>query len=439
MYNILLFFSIHLINETKERMVITSMTLLEKMEEENKKSGLFTGRSDEILFPLGFPLLDELLGGIFKIRTPEGEEHENIQLGIPGGTHCMFVGPSQSGKTTAAIQAAWNIVEPFGEDAFIIHRDAEKSTDLPRVQTLLGIDTYTLKKRYRIFRDNNTWDNLLEQIKKIAEEKESDPARYKYNTGIKDVFGNDIEYYIPTVFIVDSFMKFTSDSEDVGEISGLMSGGREAIFRGKFYKNSLEWMNKYNIIVFMIHHFSDIMPSIGPGQNKGKQLPFIPSGKQISGGDQPILLTSTIIGWVPINSKDELKTKELNGYDGFPVKALVVKTRTSSGGTYCVQEFSQAAGYDSRLTLMRFAKEKGLIAGRNPSCYFTSSPDVKFDTRCFLSELKRDPNVVRTLFQECKPLMKELIPVIDSLNEDDIIRASKYKQESRSLLRNMYK
>ena len=86
---------------------------------------------------------------------------------------------------------------------------------------------------------------------------------------------------------------------------------------------------------------------------------------------------------------------------------------------------------------VEIAKEKGVILGRNPSCYFACDPDVKFDTRCFISEIQRDPNIIRTLFTEMKPILESMIPVIDTTDDNNVINGAKQKQDSRQLMREL--
>ena len=111
-----------------------------------------------------------------------------------------------------------------------------------------------------------------------------------------------------------------------------------------------------------------------------------------------------------------------------------MKSRTSKGGFSVMLEFIQESGFDSRLTLMRFAKERNLILGRNPSCYFETMPDVKFDTRRFLDEMTENPEIMKALFKACRQPLMDMIPTIDIANEGDKIRSARVKNEARELM-----
>lgn len=412
-------------------------SFLQRLEETNAKSGLFTSSEISISYPMGFPLLDQQLGAVYIRRLDDGTIYKDIHIGIPAGTFTIFCGQTSSGKTSAAIQAACNIVEPFGDDGAVIHRDGEKSTNYDRVQCLSGWDKEMIKNRYRIERENNTWENVLSEIVAIANDKQKAGESMMYNTGQYDIWGNEYKYYIPTVIIVDSLMKFMSQNEAIDMINGLTSGGRSAIYTGTFFRNALEYMGKYNINVFIINHIDDAMPDMR-GMQKPKQMTFMPTGKSMAGGHKSKLLTSSIIYFRPIAKKDEIKTEEDNGWNGVPTEAYVIKSRTSRGGFSVTLEFIQEAGFDARITLMRYAKEHNLIKGRNPSCYFEAMPDVKFDTRCFLDELARKPEISMSLFKECRQPLMDMIPVVDTSNADDQIRGAKSKMDVKNLMRNMF-
>lgn len=410
-------------------------SFLEELEQEHQKDGMFTEYDTGVSYPMGFPILDQQLGFIQEIEMKDGTVKEQYRLGVPGGTINMFVGPSSSGKTAAAIQAANNIIEPFGDDSAVLLIDAENSSEPQRVLDLTGMTPEEYSKRWRKIDDPTkmTFGGLLDITKEVAAKKESDKGRYWYNTGFRDVHGEEIWYYKPTVMIVDSLMRLASDKDDVEEIQGLTSGGRDAIFRGKWLRNSLSYCRKYNIIMIIINHLGNDI-QLQPGKGGPKQLTFIPTGKNIPGGDKVVYYSSSIIVWQPVNSKDQIKTEAINGYNGVQVKSSVAKSRSGPGGTTATLEFIQESGFDIDLTLMTFAKEKELIKGRNPSCYFEIDPETKFDTRIFVKELNERPELVRTMMMACKP---ELMRLVRRTASSDTAKVEARKQ-SRQFMRDLF-
>lgn len=414
--------------------------ILNELEADYKKSGLLNQQEIPISYRLGFPILDENLGGKYIRKGADGKIYTTIRVGIPAGTITQIGGASSTGKTTAAIQMSWNIVEPFGEEAQVIHIDEENATLYDRVAMVTGAPMESIRAKYRIVKPPNTWESTLELIQDVCRKKEELGAAARYNTRVKDFQGNEIEYFVPTVVLIDSVMAITSKAEDVTEISGLTSAGRETIYRNKFLRNVMKYLGRYNINIILINHTANDMDLGKPGGGS-KQFTFIETGKKLPGGDKLQAWSTSIIIFKPVNSKDQIKHEESEGYNGLPCKAMVVKSRSSIGGTIATQEFSQEYGYDPKLTLMNFAKERGLIAGRNPKCYFTCNPDVTFDTRIFLKEMEKNPEIMRTLAQECRPELDKLIPVFDlTEREDDMnpISSGKVRREFRDILRDMY-
>lgn len=349
----------------------------------------------------------------------------------------MFLGQSQSGKSTLGIQSSWNIVEPFDEGAFVIWDDGENATTDERVQGLLGIPRSVMKDKFKIVPNTkvSTYEHIFQQMLEIASIKESNKKNYLYKTGKYDIDGNEIIQYKPTVLVLDSLMKFTSDEAELKEISDGFAAGRETVGRNKFLRNSIAIMEKYNINVFIIHHWSTDMR--GNDVPKTRQLPNLPNGVWVTGGDKLLLYMSSIILLQPLNDKKGVKMEEENGYNGRPVKAMISKARTAAGGYAAILEFIQESGFDPRLTLMNLAKDKGLITGLNPNSKFASNPEVKFDTRKFILEMGSRPELIRTLYNECRPILTDMIPWID-MSSDHAIRGGTGKAAARDLVRDLY-
>lgn len=410
--------------------------LLNELKAENKKSGIFESREVAVCYPMGFPILDQNLGYKFTYKNEDGSEGTATRLGLPAGTHTMFVGPPSSGKTTAALQAGWNIVQPFGEDALLVLCDKEKSMTYKRVKDITGMSDYDIQNNFQLKQEGNTMEGILELVVQIANKKKSDPNRYMYNTKQKDIFGKDIWYYIPTVIVCDSLLSITSEQEALDEISGMTSGGREAGYRGKFYRNTLDYMSECNINIIMINHLKDNI-AMGPGAG-AKKLTFAPTGKIIPGGEAPQMWSSSIIVFQPVNSKDGIKSEEVEGYNGLPVRALVSKCRTGKGGTVAELELVQEAGFNPVITLMNYAKSNGLIQGRNPKCYFQGAEDVIFDTRTFIKDVATRPEIIQALFRSTGPALNEEINFVKYDNDNDFLRGQESKNNVRDLMRQAF-
>lgn len=404
-----------------------------------QNSKLFVPKPPRVSYPIGFPVLDQILGCRYYYTYEDGTQRVETRLGIGAGTITMILGASQSGKTTAGIQAGLNIIEPFDEYTFMIHDDGENATDMERVQSVSGRSTSFLDERYRIVPsfEVNTYDHILKQVDDIIKMKKANKKNFMYNSGVKDIHGNDIICYKPTVLLLDSLMRFTSDGVEKNEVGDLYEGGREAVYRGKFLRNLLEKIEPYNIIIFIIHHWSVDMRQQQMGAIKSKQLPNLPSGVYVTGGDKLLLYCTNIILFRPDNDKKGVKTELINGYNGRPVDALLSKSRGGDTGSVAHLEFVQEIGFDPRLILMNYAKEKNLIKGVNPKSRFESMPDITFDTRKLIKEIGEKPEIIRALYTECRPHLDSLIPWMD-VGSNDPIRGGQAKIVSRQMLRDMY-
>lgn len=415
--------------------------MLDELSAEHAKDGMFDGQDVGVSYPLGFPILDDQLGSVMDITLPDGSIHKQVRRGVPAGSITCFAGPSSSGKSAAAIQAGYNIIEQFGEDSSMIVFDGENSMEPQRVMELTGINQYEFDQRIRLLNkpEQNTFEESLDILSKICEKKDSDKKRFTYNTGFKNTKGEDIIYYIPTVIIVDSLMKLMPKevNDNLDEMQGLTANGRNTIKRNFWLSNIVTLARKYNLNFIIINHLGSDFGMSQPGQApKGKQLTYMPTGKSMPGGDKFIYYMSTCVLFVPINSKDGIKTAEEHGYNGSPVRVSICKSRSGAGGKNATMEFIQEAGYDQRLTLLNLAKDMGLIGGRNPKCYFTSHPEVTFDTRVFLKEMQSNPEIVKTLFMECKPILFNILR--QPADADDFIRGANTKKSTRELTRMLY-
>lgn len=409
------------------------MGLLNELREENKKTGIFDSNDLGFSYRLGIPGIDHSLGYTQTITLSNGETIQQTQLGIPAGTITIFCGPPSSGKTTQAIQTAWNIVEPYGEDSTVEHYDQERSMTLHRVRSLTGANLNELSDRYHLAHNDLTFEGILERISKIANKKASDPERYKVNTGFKDIYGNDIIHYIPTMVIVDSLMGITSREEQIDEMDKATAAMRRAQRRGDWLRHCTELCGNYNINMIIINHLHDKFDM--PGNIKPKQMVYMPSGKVMPGGEKVLYYISTLLVFIPSTAKSTIKTNDDNGYYGSSVNVLISKSRTNRGGAVAKLELVQDSGFDPKLTLYNFAADYDLVQGRNPKRYFTGFEDVKFDDRTIVSEMN-NPEFVRTLFKVCKPELDKLI--LPEIPEDgDVLRSPSSKKSDRNLMREL--
>ncbi len=413
-----------------------------ELEEEYKKKRLFDSGDIPVSYSTGFPILDQNLGGTYIYSLPDGTVQTVTRVGVPAASITQIGGQSSTGKTAAAIQMAINMVESFDDSVDIVHIDEEHATDFYRVVNVTGTSFSWVRENYHIYQNNNTWEAILERLNEICKKKEENKKEYMYDTGFPDIFGKPFIYYKPTILILDSLLKIISGNEDTSTISGGTSAGRETVARNKFFRNLLILAGTYNINTIIINHTMDDMDLGKPG-GKPKQFTFIETGKKLPGGDRVQAWTTSIIIFKAINSKDKIKHEDNEGYNGVSIAAMVVKSRSSIGGTIAMQEFSQEYGFNPILTLLNLAIEKDLFRGVNPNRYFDGNPDVKFDTRKFVKEVEERPEILDALLEATKPLLDAMIPVYDMREDQDpknnLVKSAKSRVNVRERLRGFYR
>lgn len=396
-------------------------SLLQEMVADPKKNNVFRMSAGiPISYPLPtFPVLNQQLGGVYKYTIPDGTVCTYRRTGFTAGQFVLVTGESNCGKTTACQQMAWDIVDPFGADAMMIMFDGERSSDWLRVQIITGASTERLNESFSLNQEIVTWDGVLEALKDIGLKKEADRKRYTYDTGVVDIFGNPIIMFKPTCVVVDSLKKFVSEAEfktvESGDLSDLFAGGREAIFRGKFYRNALEFLYRYNIMVFVIHHLNDdIQGASSPFAKKPKALTFMPNGKVLTGGETMKFFTSTMIHVTPDNAVKEQWTVAENGYKAIQTKFLIYKSRGGDAiGKTSTHVLVPAAGYKPELTLMQYAWDNGLVTGTGKHCRFTDD-GIRFDRNRLMEEFENKPELFRELITAVKPKLDTELELFDT-------------------------
>jgi len=152
----------------------------------SKDSRMKDEASIDVCYPTGFLNFDFLNGAIVDVNTPE-KQFKYYSAGIPDGSLVMCIGRSGSGKTTAVVQMAANIVRPF-ENSCIFHDDIEGGITTVRRKILTGFTDEELEEKYIIRNSGITAENFYERIKLIYDTKMADEAAFTYDTGLLERF-----------------------------------------------------------------------------------------------------------------------------------------------------------------------------------------------------------------------------------------------------------
>ena len=370
----------------------------------------------DVLYPTGFLPFDFLNGYKARVKKSNGEEFFYNAVGIVDGSSLSIIGRPHSGKTTAAIQMAANIVRRFS-GAAIFYDDIEGGSNATRREILTRFSPDELDERI-IYRNTAvTAENFFQRIAAIYDEKISNKADYEYDTGFLDSKGNPIYKLIPTVYILDSLAMLTPEKlTEEEELSGQMSTTATAKTNTTIFKRIVPKLKAANIILFTINHVNDKI-EINPFVHTKAQIGYLKQGETLPGGKAALYLANNMIR---IDDGAKLKASEGIGIDGKIVNFEIIKSRTNAAGRSVPMVFSPETGFDDIWSLYMFLKSTGAIVAGTKS-YLRGYENMKFSQKDFKDKLFSDPmfaqafnEVARTELEMLLAMPQENTGVINS-------------------------
>ena len=331
-----------------------------------------------LLVPTGMDVIDYACGSVNE--TDEGDYVEN---GIPMGKIIMYVGQSQSGKTTKAIQDAHKIAVDSGLNGDIIIADFERSLSKvkQRVMNITGCDEETFDDTYTIFRnDDLTTESLKEIICNIAEEKEAmgkTAMTQWYNSN-----GEEITIFTPTIVIIDSIP--TMRCKELLEKSTLdsnMAGATIAKANSGFVKSILHLLERYNITIMGVGHIT-VKVNINPYDVKPPLVPGLKSDENIPGGNSFIYYASYIF---KLWSGETVKADKGLYVAGRIVNCSILKTRSGFNNKRLRLVFTEKKAFSNVLTNFMTLKDANYLKGGGRAGFnIPALPEVKFTQKEFV-------------------------------------------------------
>lgn len=262
-----------------------------------KNADYFDCNASVISYKTGFPVLDYYLG--YKVNIYDDDMNiidSYPSLGITAGSYVEFIGKSSTGKTTMAIQVAANIVRGF-DNGMVIHYDLERALNYSRIQVLSKFKMSEMGSKYVLRQEKTSLEDMKKSIIQLYMEKTKDDT-YKYNTGKKNEFNEDIILYEPTVIILDSIASITmslneNDKKELAkleEISTQTDRMRLTGEIGRFFSEILPYLRAANITLIAINHIK-VNPGMGIVKTPAELL-YLKVDETIPGG------TKNSIAWV---------------------------------------------------------------------------------------------------------------------------------------------
>jgi len=360
----------------------------------------------DVLYSTGFLPFDYLNGYKVHVHKPNNEDFFYNAVGIVDGSSTSIIGRSGSGKTTAALQMAANIVRPFSE-AVIFFDDIEGGSNISRREILTHFNAEEMNDRI-IYRNTAiTAENFYQRIASIYEEKMTNYADYEYDTGLLDSRGNPIYKLIPTVYILDSLAMLTPEKlTQEEELSGQMSTTAAAKTNTSVFKRIVPKLKAANIILFTINHINDKI-EINAFTHTKAQVSYLRQDEALPGGKAASYLANNMIR---VDDGAKLKATEGIGVEGKIVYFEIIKSRTNAAGRSVPMVFSPTTGFDPIWSLYIFLKSTGaIITGANS--YLRGFEDMKFKQKNFKEKLFSDTDFAQVFNQLAREELEKLLAV----------------------------
>lgn len=377
--------------------------LLSKLREKDKK-GIFTRTQTAISYNTGFPTFDFRNG--YRVQARDLNEKliaEYPSTGLVGGSFITVIGKSGTAKTTWCIQSAFNIVRQF-DSGMVLHYDLEQALSYTRIKDVTKASQIELDQKYILKQEKMYIEDIFDSIQEIYKMKMENKKEFSYDTGLVDEFGNKITSLVPTCIILDSIPSMYSMDSKTDEMAGQTEAMRTAKALKQFYLKLLPIVKEGNLIIMTINHINTKI-EVSAFSKTQPQVMYLKMDEALPGGSAPIYYANTLIKFVTSDKKNS----EDDGYDGFRVRAELIKSRTNKGGKFAMMNYDQTNGFSTSLTLYEFAEDNKLVEGRNPYRYFKGLPELKFSSKKIRELWAENPEFRKALLDTVEPALSMML------------------------------
>jgi RecA/RadA recombinase len=395
------------------------MGLIDDLHASDKK-GLFKSNDDFVNYSTGLLPLDYANGfWMTQVDPDTGETFREPIPGVLGGKLILMFGTTGSGKTTLATQIAYSIIKPF-EDGLLMLVDCEQTALKERMCSITNNDQDDPRIILNV--DNTSIEDVLEIINELCQLKEDGGTTYMYEAKNRTYHRKTVKRYVPSVIIIDSLRQFNPKNKDVVTLGNNMDNAREAQAIARFLDNVINRINKYNITIIYTNH---IQPKIdaNPYSQPPRGLMLSPQTETLPRGTRPLFLAHTAIRANSI--KSNMYTKEDVGFDGFMVNLMLAKSKTNFIGATLNVAFNASKGFDPIYTMFEFAKQCGIVQGKNPNLYLEGLPDMKFSRKNFSEKMINNPEFNTKVMRTLQPYLEALLGAKE-VTEDDRVQYGDY-------------
>lgn len=395
------------------------MGLIESLQASDKK-GLFKSNDSFVNYSTGLLPLDYANGfWMTQIDPDSGEMIREPIPGVLGGKLILLFGTTGSGKTTLATQIGYRIIKDF-DDGVMMLVDCEQTALKERICSITNNDQDDPRIILNV--DNTSIEDVLEIVNELCALKEDGGKQYMYEVKNRTYHRKPIMVYVPSVIIIDSLRQFNPKNKDVVTLGNNMDNAREAQAIARFLDNVINRINKYNITIIYTNH---IQPKIeaNPYAQPPRGLMLSPQTETLPRGTRPLFLAHTAIRANSI--KSNMYTKDDVGFDGFVVNLMLAKSKTNFIGATLNVAFNASKGFDPIYTMFEFAKQCGIVQGKNPNLYIEGMDDMKFSRKNFAQKMMDNPEFNRRFMRTMQPYLEALLGAKE-VTEDDRVQYGDY-------------
>lgn len=388
------------------------------------------GRDQEqYMHKTGFDNFDYLNGMCTKLD----DGTNRYSLGVDAGKIMMIIGKSGSGKSTFAIQTAYNIIKKYENGSMYIY-DFEQSNTENRIRSVTGMSESYYRDHVSIKKIGISAEAVLSLAIKIRDLKIKNEEELLVDNaeGILDENGRPVKILPPTIIIVDSLATCLPKAQINEEMAGQMQATAVAKTNTALVKHLTQICAEGNIIVMFINHITEkVNITMMPTQ---AQVNYLKPNENLPGGLGPIYLTSTL---VKITTGSKLEEDKGYGIKGFEAKIELIKSRTAPAGSTTTMIYNQREGFDNELSLLEYIKNNDMLLGNGKAYRLAGLENVTFRSSNFKEVLASNEEFRNHFYALGRSLLEKSLRastkvVVPEATSEDVIETLVEESETYS-------
>ena len=139
---------------------------------------------------------------------------------------------------------------------------------------------------------------------------------------------------------------------------------------------------------------------------------------QRPGGKAPQFLAHILLKYIAVGS--DKFTLEENGFDGFGVNTMIVKSRVNQAGQLVYFMYDKIRGVDPIRSTIAYAKNMGLTGGNKNKFYFIDHKEESFSLVNVTEEFRNRKNLWKLMFDTVKPPLESRLSTISQVEMTDV-------------------